>query len=325
MAVRKAGDRWIVEFMQRGDRVFRRLPKLATKADAQQLESKLRRQIFDAVDLGKLPDPLLTKVIDEWLETKKGTKAEGQTSSHASAAKAAAVGANLSEVGAVSARLRGMDLSAGTRNRRLCILKAVAKYAYQKGYTQENLSPKIQLLPENNARHVYLSKAQVEALVAKADSKEAAAFMAIAAYTGLRQGEVLSLTPADVSPDGLIVRDSKIGQPRIVPYLGHPKHLKQIPFKSHKRTLYAAFEAARDALRLTGLRYHDLRHTTASLLINSGADLYTVGTILGHKSTQTTKRYAHLSVERQKDALKRAFPSKLHRGKKKKARRRRPK
>ena len=45
------------------------------------------------------------------------------------------------------------------------------------------------------------------------------------------------------------------------------------------------------------VRIHDLRHTFASLAINSGIPLYTVGQMLGHTNIQTTKRYAHLERE----------------------------
>lgn len=210
------------------------------------------------------------------------------------------------------------SVSPATRNRRLCILKAVAKFAWKKGWVAENLSSRIQLLPENNARHVYLSQAQVDDLIAAVEGDEAKAFVAIAAYTGMRQGEIMALTQLDITESGLVVRDSKIGLPRVVPYLGDRKHLLQIPFRSpkrtvrsHKRYLYAAFEDARKAIGMPGLHYHDLRHTTASMLINSGADLYTVGSVLGHKSTQTTKRYAHLDVEVMRAALERAFPKSI--------------
>ena len=40
---------------------------------------------------------------------------------------------------------------------------------------------------------------------------------------------------------------------------------------------------------------HDLRHSFASLLINSGPTLYEVQHILGHTQVKTTQRYAHLS------------------------------
>lgn len=43
------------------------------------------------------------------------------------------------------------------------------------------------------------------------------------------------------------------------------------------------------------VHWHDLRHSCASMLINAGVDLYTVGKILGHSSPVTTQRYAHLS------------------------------
>ncbi|MBT6980831.1 MAG: tyrosine-type recombinase/integrase, partial [Candidatus Marinimicrobia bacterium] len=48
--------------------------------------------------------------------------------------------------------------------------------------------------------------------------------------------------------------------------------------------------------QITGFRFHDLRHTAASYLVMGGATLHETGEILGHKSEQTTKRYAHLST-----------------------------
>ncbi|WP_312539374.1 tyrosine-type recombinase/integrase [Achromobacter mucicolens] len=50
------------------------------------------------------------------------------------------------------------------------------------------------------------------------------------------------------------------------------------------------------------LRFHDLRHSAASQMINDKVDLYTVGAVLGHKSAASTKRYAHLATEAIKTA-----------------------
>ena len=51
-------------------------------------------------------------------------------------------------------------------------------------------------------------------------------------------------------------------------------------------------------LKLT-IRFHDLRHTYASLLASSGlVDIYTLKTLLGHKDIKLTERYSHLSDER---------------------------
>ncbi|HAC00708.1 MAG TPA: hypothetical protein DCF67_04100 [Brevundimonas sp.] len=45
----------------------------------------------------------------------------------------------------------------------------------------------------------------------------------------------------------------------------------------------------------TGLRLHDLRHSAASFMVNSGVDLFAVGKVLGHANYQSTQRYAHLA------------------------------
>lgn len=49
-------------------------------------------------------------------------------------------------------------------------------------------------------------------------------------------------------------------------------------------------------------RFHDLRHSFASLSLSQGVDLYTVSKLLGHKNIATTTRYAHLELEKLKDA-----------------------
>lgn len=63
------------------------------------------------------------------------------------------------------------------------------------------------------------------------------------------------------------------------------------PFDFRKQW-YATLKRA----NIFGFRFHDLRHTAASYLVMAGATLHEAGQILGHKSEQTTKRYAHLST-----------------------------
>lgn len=58
------------------------------------------------------------------------------------------------------------------------------------------------------------------------------------------------------------------------------------------------------AAKLKDVRLHDLRRTTASFMLSDGASLATVGKTLGHTQASTTARYAHLSQEVQRDALK---------------------
>jgi site-specific recombinase XerD len=45
---------------------------------------------------------------------------------------------------------------------------------------------------------------------------------------------------------------------------------------------------------MTDVRIHDLRHTFASMSVAANISLPVIGGLMGHKSTATTQRYAHL-------------------------------
>jgi integrase len=71
----------------------------------------------------------------------------------------------------------------------------------------------------------------------------------------------------------------------------NPKTLK--PYVS----IFCSWNTARKKAGLPDVRIHDLRHSFASFLINSGRSLYEVQKILGHTQVKTTQRYAHLSQD----------------------------
>lgn len=55
------------------------------------------------------------------------------------------------------------------------------------------------------------------------------------------------------------------------------------------------WEAALRSAGITNFRFHDLRHSAASYLAMNGASLAEIAEVLGHKTLQMVKRYAHLS------------------------------
>jgi len=71
------------------------------------------------------------------------------------------------------------------------------------------------------------------------------------------------------------------------------------PFKDVKK----AFKSACKRAGIEGLRFHDLRHTFASRLVENGVDLITVKDLLGHSSVRTTERYTHSGRNAKKQAV----------------------
>jgi site-specific recombinase XerD len=59
------------------------------------------------------------------------------------------------------------------------------------------------------------------------------------------------------------------------------------------RSLRAAYKQALKKACIEDFRFHDLRHTFATRLVQNGVDLYKVKELLGHKTLTMTTRYAH--------------------------------
>jgi integrase len=77
----------------------------------------------------------------------------------------------------------------------------------------------------------------------------------------------------------------------------HSKHV----FPGKRRDTYFTgvqkpWQRISTAAGLDDVRIHDLRHCYASVAVTGGESLYMVGTILGHRHSATTQRYAHLAV-----------------------------
>ena len=76
--------------------------------------------------------------------------------------------------------------------------------------------------------------------------------------------------------------------------------------QGHLVDLEFFWEQALKRARIKRVRIHDLRHSRASLLITTGTSLYVTGKMLGHRSSKTTERYAHLTQEAVRSATDKA-------------------
>lgn len=204
-----------------------------------------------------------------------------------------------------------------TINRSLGAMKKALTLAYQKDMIPVDYGDKVRRLPENNARHEYLSIAQVKVLADQASDQVRAAIW-IALLTGCRRGEILKLTQADIKGKTLRIQagNTKTLRERTIPIVPALRPwLDHVPLQINFEGLKTGFRRAREAVGMQSFTFHDLRHSCASLLINMGTPLEVVRDILGHTTVKTTERYAHLQIDRQKDALM-ALSRAVGRGKK---------
>lgn len=166
----------------------------------------------------------------------------------------------------------------------------------------------------NNKKERFLTAQEAERLVAackESANTQLAAIVQLLLLTGARKSEILKArwSNVDLERRALYLPDTKTGKPRYVPLSADavevikglrrwekcdwlvPSPVTRKPFTDLKRP----WDTARDKAGLPDVRIHDLRHSAASFMVNSGVDLYAVGRILGHSSPDTTQRYSHLT------------------------------
>ena len=198
-----------------------------------------------------------------------------------------------------------------TINRDLSRLRHMLNIAVEWELLEESPMQGMKFLRENNARTRYLSVGECHRLIDSCMAPHIRAIVTVALHTGMRLGEILNLRwqDLDFSSGFILVRDSKNGQARQVPMDSMISTvLRSWPRLSDQDIVFtsvltgvrivdirAGFLNACKRAGITGLHFHDLRHTFASQFMMVGGDLYVLKEILGHKSLAMTTRYSHLS------------------------------
>jgi integrase len=144
----------------------------------------------------------------------------------------------------------------------------------------------------------------------------------IALSTGARKMEILGLTwkDVDLQHGAIHLQKTKNKERRILPLTSYALELMQqhvkiqcseslwvFPNKTSTRPcrIREAWENALKRAEIENFKFHDLRHSAASYMLMNGASLAEIGEILGHKSFEMTKRYAHLSDNHTRNVVER--------------------
>lgn len=174
-------------------------------------------------------------------------------------------------------------------------------------------------LPQPRVR--YLTREEFDRLY-QACSDRLKPIVLFAVNTGIRQDNILTLTWKQVDfITGVIMLEhtkngDRLGLPmnnkvkNLLMELNKIRHINNDYVFSNSKgnklcavTVQKTFRKTCKKTGITDFRFHDLRHTFASWLVQNGIDLYRVQRLLGHKTGEMTRRYAHLAPDNLKDSV----------------------
>jgi len=239
-------------------------------------------------------------------------------------------------------------LSPATAARRRASVRGLYRFALGEGWRADDPARRVDAPKQGRPLPKVLSRKDVERLIAAAGAKDGAVGLRLACLveliyaSGLRVSEVLALPVAAIArdPTHLIVK-GKGGKERLAPlnetariairaYLpARPgffaKGLKESAwlFPSRgvggrltaRRFAQLLDEAAADAgIDPAKVSPHVLRHAFATHLLEGGADLRAVQTLLGHADIATTQIYTHVAGDRLKAVVEEKHPLSRTRG-----------
>jgi integrase len=204
---------------------------------------------------------------------------------------------------------RSNQVSAHTVQKELNTLKHLLGLAVEWEIIPFNPAYKVRAPKVPAGRVRYLQPTELKVLI-EGSLEWLRPIVALAASTGMRRSEIVGLRwmDLDLFHDRIILPQTKNGEGRVV-YLNRfaQSALGSLAFDQNTKPANLIFPgitaervsiAFRRTVRRLGIanfRFHDLRHTAASWLRMSGADIHTVAQLLGHKDLRMAVRYQHLS------------------------------
>jgi integrase len=195
--------------------------------------------------------------------------------------------------------------------------------AVENGWFDNNpcISKRVKPLREDSHRERFLEPHEEQRMLKECIGPFAyfKAILICALHTGMRKGEILNLEWSHVGLKAgyITATKTKTGKDRNIPLT--PTLMAELSeLQAAAKSAYVftnpetgdrygdvkrVFETITMNAKVTGLRFHDLRHTAATRMVAAGIDLIVVQEILGHESITTTMRYSHPVPERKLQAV----------------------
>ena len=314
------GVRWHYVFRYKGRRYKGSAGAKATEQDTKDMEATRRREVIDTKIHGPRPKPVtFADFAGEFLQTEtQGQKTKERGVGIIEMLKLQWSGLNLD---AISPKMiedykaRRMKVrAAATVYKELQVIKRLFRKAGEWGRLQTNPAAIVKKPRVNNNRVRFLESDEMDRLM-KAVPDWLLPYVIFARFTGARRGEMLRIiwTDVDFKRGLLTFRDTKTGEDATVAINGTVRRLLESPPRPIDRSqkvfplednsagwekIKWAWRKACSEAKITGFRWHNLRHQAATDLLDQGANLNDVRDFLRHKTMNMTLRYAHLIKSR---------------------------
>lgn len=313
MSLTKRGEYWHCNFIGPGGEQIRRSLKTKNEHEAKEALARIQSELWRVKTLGERPKRSFDELCLLWLDEKSHKKSIQDDKDKIKVLRPLLGVQTIEQWN--GELLRGVlikqlptSLSPATRNRYLALIRAMWRMAEQFGWIDK--APLIRGFTEPKRRIRWLTPGEASRLIdALPPHWQGPTKFALA--TGLRKSNVVNLRwnqidmqkrVAWIHPD-----EAKAGRAIGVPLnqtaidILHSQLGKNLEFvfvyqgRTLRTDSNTAWKNALQKAGITDFRFHDLRHTWASWLIQSGVGLAELQEMGGWESAQMVRRYAHLA------------------------------
>lgn len=223
---------------------------------------------------------------------------------------------------------RGRHLKPSSLGHRVRFIRSLFKWAHEEGFITKNPASKLKEPKTGKRIPKFLSKHEIEYLREACETTFEKALFEFFYSTGCRIGEVAILNRDDIDFIGnSVIVLGKGDKEREVYFnvrcsIWLKKYLEER--QDDESCLFVTQRNPKKRMSIDSLRYilkrisrrsginksihpHQLRHSYATHLINNGAPLEVIQSLLGHEKSETTRIYAHLSGKLRYDLYDRYF------------------
>jgi integrase len=315
MAIRKRGKTWWIDIITPGGHRVRQSAETSDRKAAQELHDKLKNDLWRQAKLGDKPKYTWEDAALRWLN-EQGHKASIRDDAKKIEfltpffRRLPLTELTRDRLQAVIEGQKG-DKAPATRNRYYQLVRSILRRAMRE-WTWIDTVPTIRLHREPEGRVRYLTPREIDTLLRNLP-EHLCVLTRFTFATGLRRANVLGLkwSQIDMSRQIMMVaaRDIKSRKTLGIPLNATAMEILREQIGKHAefvfvykgRPLNATVNTAwRNALKKSGIedfRFHDTRHTWASLLIQNGVPKGMIKEMGGWKSDSMVERYAHLAPE----------------------------